>query len=100
VLAALIAVAGYLAWLQQKPSLQAQAEQTLRAVAKLKSDEVTDWLAERTGDAKSISGDPSSRRRSLSWSRGQATVACSSRSSGAWRASARPTTTRPCASYL
>ena len=51
-------MAGYAAWLSQKDVVRAQADQALRAVAKLKADEVYDWLDERTKDAQTLAGDP------------------------------------------
>jgi signal transduction histidine kinase len=57
-LAAMIALMGYWAWRQQAQSIQQQADRSLAAVGALKANQISSWLAERRGDAESISGNP------------------------------------------
>ncbi len=57
-LAALIALVSYWAWRQQAQSIQRQAERSVAAVGALKANQISNWLAERRGDAEALSGDP------------------------------------------
>jgi PAS domain S-box-containing protein len=57
VLAALIAILAYRAWLEQARSMTEQAERSLNAVAELKATRISAWAEERRGDAELMSHD-------------------------------------------
>jgi PAS domain S-box-containing protein len=58
VIACLIGAGGYWAWTQQSSTMEKQADMAIAAVARLKADQIGNWLDERLADATIVSGDP------------------------------------------